>query len=89
MAIHPQYREDSFDCLLQSLMGRKRRLASSALWPMGDTDGDVDALQKGLGRDGHSSNEGDPLRSAVAAMFARDGLAPPVFEGDGSVRVGG
>jgi SWI/SNF-related matrix-associated actin-dependent regulator 1 of chromatin subfamily A len=89
MAIHPQYREDSFDCLLQSLMGRKRRLASSALWPMGDTDGDVDALQKGLGREQRSSAEGDPLRSAVAAMFARDGLSPPVFEGDGSVRVGG
>jgi superfamily II DNA or RNA helicase len=88
MAIHPQYREDSFDCLLQSLMGRKRRLATSALWPMGDTDGDVDALQKGLGRDQRSSTEGDPLRNAVAAMFARDGLPPPVFEGDGSVKVG-
>jgi hypothetical protein len=55
---------------------------------MGDTDGDVDALQKGLGRDQRSSTEGDPLRNAVAAMFARDGLPPPVFEGDGSVKVG-
>ncbi|RVU13993.1 DEAD/DEAH box helicase [Methylobacterium oryzihabitans] len=28
MAIHPEYREDSFDCLLNDLMLRKRRLAA-------------------------------------------------------------
>ena len=38
MAVHPEYREHSFDCLLHSLMNRKRKLADSALWPMGDTE---------------------------------------------------
>ena len=38
MAVHPAYREHSFDCLLHSLMSRKRKLADSALWPMGDTE---------------------------------------------------
>ena len=37
MAVHPAYREDSFDCLLHSLMSRKRKLADSALWPMDAT----------------------------------------------------
>jgi hypothetical protein len=46
MAIHTGYREASFDCLLNSLMQRKRNLAESALWPMGDTDSDADQLQK-------------------------------------------
>lgn len=33
LAIHPRLQRGSFDCLLQSLMRRKRSLADSVLWP--------------------------------------------------------
>src|SRR4051812_21049862 len=66
----------SFDCLLHSLMQRKRKLASSALWPMGDTDSDVGELQKLLATE-TAETAGDPVRSAVAAMFERDGQPSP------------
>ncbi|KQQ29439.1 hypothetical protein ASF53_19605 [Methylobacterium sp. Leaf123] len=86
LAIHAGYREGSFDCLLHGLMHRKRRLAASALWPMGDTQADVGELTRLL--DGAAKQEGaDPVRSAIAAMFARDGLEAPVWEQDGSIRV--
>ncbi len=86
MAIHPHYREQSFDCLLHSLMQRKRRLASSALWPMGDTESDVGELQKMLEADvlGHDKS-GDAVKSALAATFARDGVPEPVYSNDGSI----
>lgn len=83
MAIHPDYREHSFDCLLQSLMQRKRRLASSALWPMGDTEEDAGELQR-MVAEGQASSAGDPIASAIAAMFARDGLTLPTQASDGS-----
>lgn len=84
MAIHPEYRAHSFDCLLQSLMSRKRRLASAALWPMGDTATDVGALQRGVA-DSEQAAGGDAVEEAITQMFERDGLAPPQFGGDGSV----
>jgi superfamily II DNA or RNA helicase len=84
MAIHTGYRENSFDCLLHSLMQRKRRLSASVLWPMGDSDADVAELQKMLACDSHSS-EGEPLTSSIEAMFRRDELPLPPFEADGSV----
>jgi SNF2 family DNA or RNA helicase len=89
MAIHPHYREQSFDCLLHSLMQRKRRLASSALWPMGDTESDVGELQKMLEADvlGHDKS-GDAVKSALAATFARDGVPEPVYSKDGSIVYG-
>jgi SNF2 family DNA or RNA helicase len=84
MAIHPSYLENSFDCLLQSLMQRKRKLASSALWPMGDTDSDVAELQKMLNAEKATSTE-DPLISTVITLFRRDGLGHPAIDTDGSV----
>ncbi|CEJ15912.1 RNA polymerase-associated protein RapA [bacterium YEK0313] len=84
MAIHSGYREQSFDCLLQSLMQRKLHLAQAALWPMGDTSDDIGELQKVLMADEQQTG-GDPLRSAIAAMFARDQFPPPRFDQDGSV----
>jgi hypothetical protein len=74
--IHPGYQHNSFDCLLHSLMTRKRRLASSALWPMGDTDEDASRLQQMLA-DGASGQTGDPSlvggrrRSSHAAQLPR------------------
>ncbi|MDE0420415.1 MAG: DEAD/DEAH box helicase [Gammaproteobacteria bacterium] len=88
MAVHPAYREHSFDCLLHSLMSRKRKLADSALWPMGDTESDVEGLKKGMVRepgDGGDASGADPVATALLATFARDGKPAPVFEADGSV----
>ena len=89
MAVHPAYREDSFDCLLHSLMSRKRKLADSALWPMGDTESDVAGLQEGMarapGQGGDVSGTTSPVAAALLATFSRDGKPVPVFEADGSV----
>ncbi|MBY5361191.1 DEAD/DEAH box helicase [Rhizobium leguminosarum] len=86
MAIHPSYRDQSFDCLLQSLMTRKRRLASSALWPMGDTDDDVAALQRLLTAE-KATESGDPVSAAMQGMFQRDNLKLPVAAADGSLSI--
>ncbi len=86
MAIHPAYRDQSFDCLLQSLMQRKRRLASTALWPMGDTGTDAADLQK-MFATGEASDDGNALVDAIEKMFARDGLRAPDFNADGSVEL--
>jgi len=83
MAIHPGYQHNSFDCLLHSLMTRKRRLANSALWPMGDTQDDASRLQRMLA-DGETSTGDDPLRAAMSAMFMRDDLLAPPLQADGS-----
>ena len=84
MAVHPEFREHSFDCLLHSLMNRKRRLANSALWPMGDTASDVAGLQQGMATEANEGT-GEPVTAALAAMFARDGKPMPRFGSDGSV----
>ena len=41
MAVHPEHGERSFDCVLDSLMDRKRAIARSVLWPPVDADGDL------------------------------------------------
>ena len=83
MAVHPGYREHSFDCLLQSLMNRKRRLATAALWPMGDTQEDASQLQRML-EEGQISNVSDPVSAAMEAMFRRDAIPLPSPLDDGS-----
>lgn len=84
MSIHPGFREHSFDCLLHSLMQRKRRLASSALWPMGDTEADAGELQR-MVADGVAVSGGDAVLSAMAAMFERDDIPMPPRKPDGSI----
>lgn len=74
LAIHPAYREQSFDLLLQSLMQRKRRLASAALWPMGDDGGDVARLQQMLTAAAGTVGA-EVVASSMQALFTRDGLA--------------
>ena len=49
LAIHPGYRERSFDCVLNNLMRRKTSLAHAALWPPTDNDFDFNMLMAGLG----------------------------------------
>jgi hypothetical protein len=84
LAIHPAYLENSFDCLLQSLMQRKRKLANSALWPMGDTDADVTELQNMLNAEKATSTE-EPIISSLIALFRRERLGHPAIDTDGSV----
>lgn len=84
MAIHGDFREKSFDCLLHSLMTRKRKLASSALWPMGDTDADAEQLQKMLAEEVRSADAGDPVHSAILRTFERDQVTPPEQRSDRS-----
>ena len=76
MSIHPNYQHQSFDCLLHSLMARKRKLASSALWPMGDTSEDTAQLQKMLAQEASATATSTPVEAAIAKMFERDGLKP-------------
>lgn len=83
MAIHPAYAEGSFDCLLQTLMQRKRRLAKQALWPMGDTAQDVEELQNML-RNSYAPATSDALDHALQGMFARENQPVPPAEPDGS-----
>ena len=48
LAIHPAYRERSFDCVLNDLMRRKTSLARAALWPPTENDFDIGMLMAGL-----------------------------------------
>lgn len=84
MAIHPGYQQNSFDCLLHSLMARKRQLASSALWPMGDTDEDAASLQQMLA-DENAVTTSDPVSTAIVMMFQRDDTPIGARNSDGSM----
>ena len=55
-------------------MQRKRRLASSALWPMGDTREDEEQLQHML-RQAAGGGSGDVVQDTMQALFSRDGMA--------------
>jgi hypothetical protein len=48
MAIHENYRECSFDCVLNNLLKRKRQLSRSVLWPPLNDDFDIGQLFAGL-----------------------------------------
>ncbi len=48
LAIHPGYREGSFDCVLNDLMRRKKSLARAALWPPVNSDYDNSMLVNGI-----------------------------------------
>ena len=87
MAIHPGYQHNSFDCLLHSLMTRKRRLASSALWPMGDTEEDANRLQQMLAG-GIGQLARNPVQSAMAMMFKRDEIQMEERNQDSSISYG-
>jgi superfamily II DNA or RNA helicase len=77
MSIHPEYQHQSFDCLLHSLMTRKRKLASSALWPMGDTSEDSATLQSMLVEDTRVDVSTNVVSDTVIKMFERDQLSTP------------
>ncbi|WP_319496515.1 DEAD/DEAH box helicase [uncultured Cohaesibacter sp.] len=72
MALHPELGDQSFDCLLQSLMQRKRKLAERALWPMGDSITDISGLTEALAAPTRGSHT--VLERIMAEQFRRDGL---------------
>lgn len=79
LALHPRYRTQSFDCLLQDLMQRKRQLASTVLWPAGDTPDDAHALEEALTR---SASEPPPAaalddRALLRSLEGYRRFAPP------------
>ena len=76
LSVHPEYEEKSFDLLLHSLMTRKRKLASSALWPMGDTEADMQKLQELLGSEATAKGDKDFVKNSVIKMFERDEVVP-------------
>ncbi|RKF16882.1 DEAD/DEAH box helicase [Roseovarius spongiae] len=76
MAIHPSLGSQSFDCLLQSLMQRKRKLAKQALWPMGDTKQDFSELADRMAAPPHEKSSSD-ISECMAELFQRDGLSLP------------
>lgn len=86
IAIHPNYGAQSFDCLLQSLMQRKRSLASQALWPMGDTKSDLSDLQSGMANEAQAQSQ-NVLRDSMKAVFQRDGLSPIEPDENGAYRM--
>ncbi|MFC3167725.1 DEAD/DEAH box helicase [Paracoccus fontiphilus] len=72
MALHPELGAHSFDCLLQSLMQRKRKLAEQALWPMGDSTVDVSNLTEAIASP--TRGEHAVIADSMAEQFHRDGL---------------
>lgn len=84
MANHPEYQHNSFDCLLHSLMVRKRHLASSAFWPMGVTADDANRLQQMLS-DVAAARVDDPVTASMAVMFKRDNTTMGPTNPDGSI----
>ncbi len=73
MVIHPSLGTQSFDCLLQSLMQRKRRLAAQALWPMDDTKGGMAHLAGGVSQP-QSADASASLEDCMSELYRRDGL---------------
>ena len=73
MALHPELGAQSFDCLLQSLMQRKRKLAEQALWPMGDSTTDISGLTQALAAPARNHTV---IAESMAEQFRRDGLPP-------------
>lgn len=82
MALHPELGAQSFDCLLQSLMQRKRKLAEQALWPMGDSTADVSGLTQAVGQPVRGRHA--VVSDSMAEQFRRDGLVPVSPDSDGA-----
>ena len=71
MAVHPSFGPLSFDCNLQALMMRKRKMARAALWPMGDTREDASGLIDSLANDEGPISSGTAVE-AVEEVLRRD-----------------
>jgi SNF2 family DNA or RNA helicase len=81
MALHPELGAQSFDCLLQSLMQRKRKLAEQALWPMGDSAADVAGLTQSVAQPVRGQHV---VADSMDEQFRRDELPFVSPDADGS-----
>ena len=73
MAIHPRYGLGSFDCQLQLLMEKKRKLARETLFPAGETSKDADVLKAAIAGDGRSDVRSiDQLMEVLFAEMGKD-----------------
>ncbi len=86
LAIHPRYGLGSFDCQLQLLMEKKRRLASETLFPAGESSSDIGSLRKGL-LEGQQDTD-NSLDTMMKTLFAAMGIETLSAEPDGSYRIG-
>ncbi len=86
LAVHPRYGLGSFDCQLQLLMERKRRLARKTLFPAGESSSDVNSLRDSL-LEGRQTTELS-LDSVMNELFVKMGIETPKSEPDGSYRIG-
>jgi len=57
IAIHSKFQENSFDCLLHTLLSDKKNLAELALWPTATTNKDFDNIIRGLSVGGNEKNK--------------------------------
>jgi len=85
IALHPELGAQSFDCLLQSLMQRKRRLAEQALWPMGDSAADVSGLTQAVASPTRGQHA--VITESMAEQFRRDGLKPSRPDAHGAYKL--
>jgi SNF2 family DNA or RNA helicase len=76
MSVHPRYGTGSFDCQLQILMERKRRLARQTLFPAGETREDADQLRRGLVGDSSASGDVDKVIGELFTAMNRDRPRP-------------
>lgn len=95
LAVHPRLQRQSFDCLLQSLMKRKRFLADSVLWPPESDENEIKELYDAI----VAADEADPVSSNVEGLnladhpdlraeeLGRDTLRISHFDGGASIIV--
>lgn len=86
MALHPRYGLGSFDCQLQMLMERKRRLASQTLFPAGENPEDVERLTQALMDDPNSSDVVGVQR-VMDVLFSEIGAGRASQRPDGSFEI--
>ena len=60
LAVHPRLGRNSFDCLLQRLMTRKRGIANAVLWPQESEGPELLALYQAILSDREMSDDTDP-----------------------------
>ncbi|HBO43485.1 MAG TPA: hypothetical protein DD670_06055, partial [Planctomycetaceae bacterium] len=69
LAIHPRLQRGSFDCLLQTLMRRKRSLADSVLWPPESDENEIRALYDAIVTAEETSNTTETLQGLDLAGY--------------------
>ncbi|MCB1340554.1 MAG: DEAD/DEAH box helicase [Pseudooceanicola sp.] len=80
LAIHPRLQRGSFDCLLQSLMQKKRALAGSVLWPPEGDEAEAQALYDAiLGAEEAPAAPSESLSLANCAGIAAEKIGADTF----------